>query len=238
MEVDGCRTDPSLSTTIVVDELPANIADAGPDIDECASFVTALSAIQPSVGSGYWTSPTGAMVVNPDDPNSSVQNLQAGENIFVWTLSNGACTNYDADTMVINISMLPVDEAFAGLDLDLCAQNSIYLEAEIPSSATGLWSQSDDQESSGVMIVDPSNPFTEVFGLQFDNTYSFTWTLSEANCINYDFDQVVITIHDTPVENAFILDEEIFTCGEEKIHIQLCSIYNGIGPMVNGWKCC
>jgi gliding motility-associated-like protein len=108
----------------------------------------------------------------------------------------GCVDSINLDVPVLNLAS-PGDEANAGEDLLLCQQPSVVNLASTPSSlpnVTGYWSQSQAQAQAGVVIVDPANPNTEVSGLQSDNIYTFTWTLSASPCGDYTSDEVVVDL--------------------------------------------
>ncbi len=108
----------------------------------------------------------------------------------------GCVDSINLDVPVLNLAS-PGDKANAGEDLLLCQQPSVVNLASTPSSlpnVTGYWSQSQAQAQAGVVIADPTNPNTEVSGLQSDNIYTFTWTLSASPCGDYASDEVVVDL--------------------------------------------
>jgi len=81
-------------------------ADAGDDDELCQhQTTTALLNAAPatSTASGSWSRLSGnGTITNPGDPHTTVTGLSLGENVFVWTLSNGACET-TTDTVVIKL---------------------------------------------------------------------------------------------------------------------------------------
>ncbi|MEM1323458.1 MAG: gliding motility-associated C-terminal domain-containing protein [Bacteroidota bacterium] len=236
MTVGDCQAEPSEVTIVQVDYIPTNQADAGPDVDVCATTTVTLDAEIPTVGSGYWTSPSGATISNPDQHDSEVIDLIQGANIFVWTLSNGACLDYDADTMIVHVNLVPADIAYAGDDLDVCGEQNYVLNANVPVDASGEWSQSASQQSQGIVIADPSSPSSSISGLVPGESYEFTWTLSQGVCEDYDADIVILTVYEAPPNNAYIAEEEIYNCGNEDTQLaaQLPSIGTGFWTTTSG----
>ncbi|MEM8908139.1 MAG: gliding motility-associated C-terminal domain-containing protein, partial [Bacteroidota bacterium] len=208
-----CTAPISEPTMVQVNSIPANEADAGDDKSICASTTIILDAEVPSIGTGFWTSPTGATISNPELPDAEAIDLIEGSNVFVWTLSNGACTDYDADTVIIDVSLNPVDVAFAGNDFAICGNTSTNLTAVVPLLAVGSWSQTPAQASLGVVIVDPSDPNTVVNGLEIGNAYLFTWTLSQGVCEAFASDEVIVEVNEAPLLNAFVFESEEYACG-------------------------
>jgi len=111
-DVVGC-TSAFAETLLTVDESQTgNQADAGLDMAVCGD-VASISATVPSNGAGMWTSPTGATIANPDAGTTTVSDLIVGENVFIWTLNNGACGGIDSDEMIIVVA----DEVIATDDV-------------------------------------------------------------------------------------------------------------------------
>ncbi|HHH49996.1 MAG TPA: T9SS type B sorting domain-containing protein, partial [Saprospiraceae bacterium] len=217
--IDGCESALSDSVFLIVDTIPANKSVAGLDIEQCGSTLSKLHAVAPSVGTGFWTSPTGARVANPDLPNTDVAELSLGDNLFIWTLSNGACEDYDADSMYVNLSSISTDIADAGTDIALCLDGSTTLNATALQTATGFWTQSEEQKNAGVKISDPTIIDPLVSGMQPGLNYTFTWTLSEGSCLDYSRDSVKVRIDEIPNESAFLPNDEFSTCNDEGLEI-------------------
>ncbi len=96
---------------IIVDSIPT-IADAGIDQITCANSVATITGNTPATGTGTWTSLSGATIANPTAPSTTVSNLATGNNLFIWTISNGTCVS--ADTINIYANANPI--ADAGVD--------------------------------------------------------------------------------------------------------------------------
>lgn len=80
---------------------PSISAQAGGNIVTCSQDTLLLNATSPSIGTGIWTTNTSAVIITPNQPNTIVTNLQQDTTLFIWTLSNGACVNYSADSMLV-----------------------------------------------------------------------------------------------------------------------------------------
>jgi len=219
MNLGACRTPISVTTPVQVDFIPANLADAGEDRNLCAVQTINLDAEIPTIGTGQWTSLTGNTVSNPDLYDSEVIDLIEGENIFVWTLSNGACMDYDADTVVFTISSVPVDVAYAGEDVTICGPNNASISALSPTRASGEWTQTLAQASRGVTITEPDSANTTLGGLEVGSMYTFFWTLSDGVCEEFAQDTVIVTISDSPGERALVVAETYYSCGEDDLII-------------------
>ena len=109
--VNGTCTS-SDTMTIDVDSI-STPADAGVDQITCVNNGASLSGNTPTTGIGTWTTTSGATIADTLSPLTTVSNLSAGDNLFVWTITNGTCVS--SDTMIIHANANPV--ADAGVDL-------------------------------------------------------------------------------------------------------------------------
>jgi gliding motility-associated-like protein len=227
----GCSSPLSQYFQLAVDIIPGNAADAGSDQVLCSNVGEAtLLATPPSSGVGKWSSPSaGATIINPDQASTLVKGLKTGENIFVWTLSRGACLAYSADTVAVHVNPLPDETAFAGLDQSICSTGTISLKAESPLLATGSWSQSPAQAATGVFIDNPTSPTTAVTGLKQGASYSFTWSLSFGTCKDFSTDEVTVSLAQMPDNQAFIPKKEYYACDDQPLLIQANAPLQGMG---------
>jgi gliding motility-associated-like protein len=87
---NGVCPDSKDSVEIIVDQMPS-IANAGEDkVTHLKEHQ--LDANTPVVGFGLWTVISGdGDFNNPTDAKTIVDGLQEGENLFMWTISNGTC---------------------------------------------------------------------------------------------------------------------------------------------------
>ncbi len=200
-EVNGCAAPASAITDVVMNAIPNETAFAGETQAFCNTTVVSLAAQAPTVGTGRWTQVAGpnANIVNPEVADAVVNGLQAGETyVFAWTLSNGACTDYSSDEVMIRIDS-GNEIAEAGFNQNLCNATEANLAATASNGNQGTWTQSPSQAADGVVIVDPTDPNTSVTGLQTGESYSFTWTLSNQGCGDFATDQVMISIEENAV---------------------------------------
>ncbi len=176
-----------------------------------------------------WTQVAGAIanIANPTDANTVVSGLSNGVYTFQWTLSNGACTDYSSDQVIVSVNG-DLEQANAGLNIALCEVTTATLSAA-PSAlgAVGVWSQTSEQQALGVSIVDPLNPNSAVNGLTPGEVYEFTWTLSNAGCGSFSSASVLVTIEANTV--VAFAGADFSECGDGTIQLDADFSTSGLG---------
>ena len=181
----GC---PSTSDTVSITvNLINTIANAGTNITICGNSTT-LNANAPTTGlTGTWTSDQTALsFINANDQNTTVANLQNGNNTLIWTLTNNLGCPATVDTIIVNSVSNP-SAAFAGSDNTICDNNTL-LSAVAPLVGTGLWSITAGSGNLG----NASSANCSLNGL-IPGTVTCVWTVSNAPC-PANSDIVLITI--------------------------------------------
>lgn len=113
---------PDIDTTITVEVVAlADPADAGADISACLGPSIALSASDPSPGTGTWsvTSGPGGSFANPADPGTSYVPDGAGTHILRWSVDNGPCLS-TPDQVTITVIAPDVPPTIIGLESTAC----------------------------------------------------------------------------------------------------------------------
>ena len=198
-----CLSEFSMASPVTFNTVPNGQAFAGDDKDACAGESVMLEGETPEVGTGTWTaSPTNpAMleITNPNMANTTVSGFdEPGTYTLQWTLSNGACMNYDMDEVQITVTQEAPPNA--GEDLKVCLFDEVQLSAQPPIdvNSVGMWCQPEAQETLGIVIEDPFDPFTLIENLQENNIYTFTWKVV-SGCGEQE-DDVLITVSDPSPE--------------------------------------
>jgi len=188
----------SSDTVLINRALPPNeVATTGSDQTICEETTFELTAATPNQSQGQWTSLTNNNIQNPNNPNTPTQNLQEGDNTFIWTLSTDICPNFSSDTLTITTITPPEETAFAGIDQTICLEDTVSLAATSPNLATGNW------QIPTTSTLD--NPLTATTTLRniAPGTHQLIWSLSYETCLNYDTDTLTITKISPPNEQAF-----------------------------------
>ncbi len=120
----------------------ATPATTGPDDAVCGTSYPDLGGNTPNAGAGetgLWTVVSGnGNFTNSTSPNSGVNNLNPGPNVFRWTITRGLCTSSATITITRDLTPAP---AAAGADQDLCDNLSTVLNASpATNGGTGTWS--------------------------------------------------------------------------------------------------
>jgi gliding motility-associated-like protein len=185
----------SSTVAIKVDGLPS-VSDAGNDLSVCVSSSSInMNANLPVVGSGFWTKLSGqANIIDSLLPNTSVNNLVPGQNIFSWTIKNGICPS-SVSTVTITVDELP-DTAYAGLDI-ITDIPFVELSANIPSLGTPRWSVISGNGSFSSDI----EPDATINGLKVGQNI-IRWEVSNGACPS-STDDVMIYLNPFTIPNAF-----------------------------------
>jgi gliding motility-associated-like protein len=187
---------PASSNTVSIRvDAQSTTASAGANQDLCAATTANLVASNPSAGTGMWSLVSGSGTIASDTSASTgVNGLATGQNIFMWTVTNGVCPS-STSTVSIQIDAMPT-VANAGPDVVVYGPNT-NMAANIPVIGAGVWSV----VSGGGTFSSNSNPTTGVSNLQFGENV-FMWTISNGVCPATK-DEVIITLHELTIPNGF-----------------------------------
>lgn len=92
----GSLTD-TVTITVYEQPLPASTQDT---LNVCGDTSIAISANQPSAGTGVWSNQDNVAFLDASSPNTVAYNLEAGWNEMAWTISNGTCPT-TSDTLIV-----------------------------------------------------------------------------------------------------------------------------------------
>jgi PKD repeat protein len=159
-------------------------ANAGEDNVVC-SDQTQLRGSNPSGGVGTWGIKGGsgsAHFANPNDPLTKVTNLDRGDNVLTWTITNGNCSH--TDEVVITNNMPTI--ANAGEDQMLCDPETV-LQGNLDVVGQGRWTiRSGSATLHSDTYADPyEDPSARVTGLSFGDNI-LRWTIVNNGCESYD----------------------------------------------------
>lgn len=163
-------------------------------IEMCSTYDLQLEAKDPEYGTGSWSSDLYSVYFsNENSYNTSVYNLQEGENILVWTVNNGFCENKDTVTIVVTPSP---GFANGGPNLELY-ESTGTLQATTPLSGTGKWIILQGEAE----ISDATSAVTEINNVAIGENI-LAWVVSNGNCPN-DTATVLVKRRELSIPNAF-----------------------------------
>jgi gliding motility-associated-like protein len=171
------------NNSFTVTEPPLVTASAGSNFIVCADSVATLAAAAPTYGTGYWQVLSSNGVITFADstsPVSFISGLALGENILVWTVTDGSCN--DQDQLVITVTT-EVD-AIVGADRSVCGP-TVNLNATRPEFGFGIWTSL----NTSAVIEDSTRANTSASDLAF-GVNLFLWRVVNGGCR----DSAVLTI--------------------------------------------
>lgn len=178
---DGpCVTSDTVNVNVT---FSTSLTNAGPDVQLCGLQSTALLAVDPSPGTGLWTTSSTATAVNPVSPTSAVNTLSMGTSEMFWTVTEGNCTFLDTALIVVFPTPTPAN---AGIDQTLCDTFATTLNATDPLASNGNWTG-----QAGVSFNTASDSNATVTSM-VPGSNLLVWTTTLGPCS--DVDTVVIAI--------------------------------------------
>jgi gliding motility-associated-like protein len=136
------------ATITVVD--PVTPANAGADQQWCSQTSIVLNANTPSSGTGAWLQTNGpsANIINIASPNTTVNNLQPGQQYrFVWRITGLGNCPPSTDTVVIT-NYAALQNSINTQTIKVCSGQQVNISASVPVGGNGNyvyeWQQSLD----------------------------------------------------------------------------------------------
>lgn len=137
----ACATEFSTPTTVQVDQFTT--ANAGANQSQVCTPTYVLQGNVPVSGGGVWSVFQGnGNFSNSNANNATVSNMNAGTNIYTWTLDNGACASSSSNVTIVkkDSSYLPT-QIFA-LPNSICPGDEVVLSltgGSLGTNATWAW---------------------------------------------------------------------------------------------------
>ena len=191
--ISGCTQ--TTSVEVVFSNAFPN-ADAGSDNMVCENSIP-LTANLPAGTTGIWLTNGSAMFADPSDPNSMVNNLVEGTNVFSWTLSAPGCPEYSVDSVIIMLQNTPE----ASDDFYSISQNSGVYEFNslINDNGTNATLQAISGVANGTLTDLGNGGFSYSPNEDFIGVEMFDYELCSDNCPDAcDVATVSITIEEIP----------------------------------------
>src|SRR5690606_29255676 len=172
------------TVTVIIYSDSTAAAFAGDDFEICLPFTSAqLQAATPQVpATGSWSILSGpGTLVDPDDPQTTINDLGIGITTLLWTLDNGPCPNNGLMTDTLRITVYdpfgPVADAGPAIALCTPEDSTVMAAVEPLFPADGTW----HLVSGSGTIADTTDHATAITGLGVGINV-FTWTVYNGDC--------------------------------------------------------
>ncbi len=171
---------------VVQNSLPSTAIIVTPIVSarEICSNSLSIEGTQDLFGSGIWTASTEALGTTFGDKTSyqtTINNLEPGNNVLTWTITNGICSSQDQITIVNNEVV-----SIAGIDQVLCSDNTLLTATDptsiYPNQGTGYWT---NMTGNGALITNSLIENSTVTNLPIGTT-TFRWTVEQGICSEVD----------------------------------------------------
>jgi len=146
---------------------------AGNDTTICADYFYFNAMAPIPGGTGNWSiiNSTG-LVTNVDLYNTSVTQLQLGNNVFRWTVTQNSCVS--SDEIVVSNNLVTA----SATNVNVCG-NTATLAGNNPSPGFGTWTVQD-----GTAILANASMYNSVVSNLMVGTNNFMWSINHLGCIS------------------------------------------------------
>lgn len=205
---------------------PLPSANAGLNAQICGTTHTLGADALLAGETGLWMLVPGsgfAEIVNPDQPNSELDNIARGNTVLRWTVtSEFGCSS--SDEVTIRNNQLPV---YAYAENNLVCDGTASLFGSVVQSypnTSGVWSAVEPVGSTAAFANAASNE-TTVSNLA-PGSNLLRWTITQNGCPSYaDVEVVNHRPDDAIIQGAKVIDR----CDEENISLEAEEVTNGTG---------
>ncbi|WP_289053062.1 PKD domain-containing protein [Carboxylicivirga marina] len=217
-----------LSHSITVTNNAADIANAGPDITDCKDWSQLDANIpQEGTGIGEWSLVSGkGNFENHSSAKTLISELGHGDNILLWTITNGECISMDS---VVITNRVPA-QSFAGDDRVTC-DDFIVLNSNDPMTSSGYVEGDYGKWTviSGQGVFEDEHQYnTMVTDIGYgENIYK--WTISYGDCTTED----VVTVVSNKA-NAYAGEDDVTYEPAYTLQAQNPGALNGVWTIVAG----
>jgi gliding motility-associated-like protein len=214
----NCITTPTKKIILAVPPSTADIISIPDTL--CENDTIELSAVDPVIGKGQWTSSGKAEFTHPDSSNTKVILKEYGNFDFTWTTSNSPCSN--SIHTVPFVRYKAPETADAGDDSIIVCGSRTTLKARPISVGSGKWSFS----AGSATLSSTKSPVTEIYNLRADSTYTLIWSVKNGTCSSSDSVNILAkeqAIHAIAEEDTILICE----AGNVQLHANTPNKGNG-----------
>lgn len=122
----------------------------------------------------------------------------AGEQQFYVVAMAAGCASSSSVPVSVQVDTIPAIKSNAGMDLRVCEDQIVFLNAVQPLQGSGLW----EQVTGNTILPENNAQFNSKLGpFLLSGLYAYSWQLSNGGCKLYSRDtvQVVVDDNDLPV---------------------------------------
>ncbi len=201
IKANGCESSRSIPFTIDVTDFPMTpVVNNSGDVclvttDEVTLFVTP-STVEPNSIIKWFDAATNQQIASSFSNTQviDVSSFLEGTYGFYATQEINGCVSQVSNITELVLAKVPTNQAVVcEANVVICHPNDAVLCAEFPSMGTGTWTV----DSPQIQILEANSPETKVQGVRPGETYLFTWTLSDPNCGNYSFSNLLMRVSST-----------------------------------------
>ncbi len=197
------------ATVTILDAVTAS--DAGKDSSICNTSSIQLYANRPTSGTGTWSfvpgSPSTPTFSNVKDPNAMVSGLTFGTYQFIWTISNGSCSN-SVDTVKITIDVPTIPGTIISSNT-VCANNNhgtLHLNGYTGSVLSGYYST--DNSLNWFPVTNTAGKDSLVYN-NLPATTQFKAEVKNGSCPSLFSNIVTITVLQTVTNSNAGIDQKL-----------------------------
>ncbi|WP_207536154.1 PKD domain-containing protein [Desertivirga arenae] len=219
---NGACSSSSAEITYNISE-PPTTSLAGGDQTLCDVSSAILAANSPSVGTGLWSvvsGPNNPTFADLSNPLTSISNLELGEYILKWTITNGAFCTPSSSTVKITINK----SANAGADQNLCNTSTTLLQGN--EGSIGTWSYVSGPAYT--LSQNPNTSYAVLSDLIPGSSYVFRYTITSGGCGNSS-DDVTINVSGAPSVADAGTDQDLCTANGSSVSIAAAAPSVGTG---------
>ena len=220
IDSNGCiSADSSLLVLVSSIPGPVFVSNNGP---ACSGDTITLSA-SPIAGLTYeWFNATTGSSIGFGQSLDLINISAADTGLYFVQITSNSCTANSSDSTFVSIYNTTAYIAAADSNQTICIDSTNLNASPVSLPAFGTWTN-----ASGALIADAANPNTLVSNLSVGANV-FYWTLSTANCPDFDVDSVTIFVNSTTIDTAFAGNDQTI-CDDSSAFLSANTATSAVG---------
>jgi len=180
---------------------------------------------------GTWSGPAGVTFADPNNPSTTINGLQSGDNEICWTISRGDCPPSQACVIITNNEVTTNSTISTADGQEVCDENGFMISANAPANGeTGTWNG-----PAGVTFAPNANaPNATANGLP-SGTSTLCWTITRGGCDDTASEACIdVTNNEVNTESVISTTDGQEVCDENGFMISANAPANGETGTWNG----